>query len=128
MGPANCALIGCKNSTYKLKKWQSSLCQEKGHEECLKKECGCKEPFKLYMFPSELRNGDKRKHWVSVMKRETTKKAAWTPRPSDRVCSDHFVDGIPTPENPFPSLKLGYDVQKKPKRYKAFSNFNNCTK
>ena len=116
MGPANCAVIGCTNSTYQLKKWQTSFCQEEDHKVSLKKDCGCKEPFKLYMFPSERRNGDKRKHWIAVMKRETNKKTAWAPRPSDRVCSDHFVDGIPTPENPFPSLKLGYDIQEKPKR------------
>ena len=79
-------------------------------------ECGCTQPFSLYMFPSELRNGDKRREWISRMKRETAKKLPWTPRPSDRVCSEHFVDGIPTPENPFPFLKLGYSAQEKPKR------------
>ena len=36
MGGANCAVIGCSNSTYKLKKWQASLCHKKGHEGTLK--------------------------------------------------------------------------------------------
>ena len=116
MGPANCAVVGCKNSTYQLKKWQTSLCQVEDHKGSLKKDCGCKKPFELYMFPSMLKNGESRKKWVALMKRQTQKKTAWTPCPSDRVCSDHFVDGIPTPENPFPSLKLGYSVEEKPKR------------
>ena len=93
MGPANCAVIGCTNSTYKLKKWQISLCCEPGHDNIMKKECGCTQPFSFYMFPSELRNGDKRREWISRMKREIAKKLPWTPRPSDRFCSEHFVDG-----------------------------------
>ena len=39
------------------------------------------------------------------------------PRGNDRVCSEHFVDGIPTVENPNPTLKLGYELkQTKPRR------------
>ena len=78
--------------------------------------CGCtQQPFRLFMFPSELKNGERRKQWITLTKRETLKKTPWTPKPSDRVCSEHFVDKIPTPENPFPSLKLGYTTEEKPK-------------
>ena len=34
----------------------------------------------------------------------------WLPKPSDRVCSDHFIDKIPTEAHPDPTLHLGYDV------------------
>ena len=115
MGPANCAVIDCTNSTYNLKKWQQTECIKPEHENKLQIECGCTQPFRLFMFPSELRNGERRKQWITLMKRETLKKAPWTPKPSDRVCSEHFVDKIPTPENPFPSLKLGYTTEERPK-------------
>ena len=32
MGPANCVVVGCKNSTYQLKKWRASLCQAEDHK------------------------------------------------------------------------------------------------
>lgn len=34
----------------------------------------------------------------------------WQPSSSSVVCSEHFVDGIPTELNPLPTLKLGYNV------------------
>ena len=37
------------------------------------------------------------------------RKSAWTPGDSDMVCSEHFVNGMPTDENPYPSLRLGYE-------------------
>ena len=42
------------------------------------------------------------------MNRTTARKTAWTPGQSVLVCSCHFVDGTPTLENPYPTLKLGY--------------------
>ena len=120
MGPANCAVIGCTNSTYNLKKWQQTECIKPEHENKLQMECGCTQLFRLFMFPSELKNGERRKQWITLTKRETLKKTHWTPKPSDRVCSEHFVDKIPTPENPFPSLKLGYTTEEKPKRRELF--------
>jgi len=38
------------------------------------------------------------------------------PKKSSRVCSDHFVRGKPTNENPDPELNLGYKKILKPKR------------
>jgi len=122
MGPANCAVIGCSNSTYKLINWQKSSCNELGHEGSLKKNCACQPPFRLYLFPSEKRNLEKRKLWTSLLRRETVKKSAWSPCASDRVCSEHFVDGIPTVENPNPTLKLGYSIVEKSKRRELFKH------
>ena len=38
------------------------------------------------------------------MKRTTIDNRNWSSGQSDMVCSEHFVDGIPTAENPYPTL------------------------
>ena len=43
------------------------------------------------------------------MNRQTANKTRWTPGESDLVCSKHFVDRLPTLENPDPTLGLGYE-------------------
>lgn len=37
----------------------------------------------------------------------------WLPNKSSRVCSENFIDGKPTKENPDPILKMGYEIQVK---------------
>mgnify|MGYP001793433907 CR=1 FL=1 len=34
----------------------------------------------------------------------------WEPRERSVICSDHFVGGEPTPSNPYPTLKMGYNI------------------
>ena len=68
------------------------------------------------MFPSLKRYGLKREAWVKLLKRKTINKTSWKPFSSDRVCNEHFVDGIPTEKNPDPTLKLGYDKIEVPMR------------
>ena len=53
----------------------------------------------------------------------------WKPCSSDRVCSEHFVDGIPIEQNPNPTLKLGYKkisvpTPRKPSKLRKFSERN----
>ena len=43
------------------------------------------------------------------MRRATVGHVMWIPKPSDRVCSNHFVDKEPTPDHPDPTIHLGYD-------------------
>ena len=119
MGGSNCAVSGCINSTARIYKWRAEPCPI--HEEQTRKECGCwlNPPYKLYCFPSELRNSDKRKKWVAALKR-INKDKSWKPCSSDRVCSEHFADGIPTSAHPDPSLKMGYDVPSKKSRRELF--------
>ncbi|XP_066910973.1 uncharacterized protein [Clytia hemisphaerica] len=109
MGHGNCAVIGCKNSTYRLKKWRTSTCYEPGHNRMMKMDCGCSPPFQLFAFPSVQLNFDKRKIWIQKMNRVKADKSSWVPVESDRVCSVHFVDGFPTVKHPSPELELGYD-------------------
>ena len=121
MGNRNCAVVSCKNSSYKLKKWKTAICSTNGISHQL---CVCKQPFKLYWFPSKLRNSEQREKWVRAMKREAENKAKWEPKESDRVCSEHFVDGTPTLINPDPTLYLGYEVGKKGTRRALHRNLN----
>ena len=69
------------------------------------------------MFPSIKRNFEKREAWIKLLKRVTADNKEWKPCGNDRVCSEHFVDGIPTVENPNPTVKLGYELkQTKPRQ------------
>ena len=36
-------------------------------------------------------------------------KSIWNPKPSDKVCSDHFIGGKLTTANPDPNLLLFYE-------------------
>ena len=107
MPSVNCAVFGCHNSQYNLRKWKKELCLV--HTGVTHKICPCDVPFKLYCFPSVLRNSDSRKLWIKALNRINKDNSLWQPTQDDRVCSEHFVDGIPTPANPLPSLKLGYE-------------------
>ena len=51
MGPANCAVIGCSNSTKKLQQWKQSVCDEYHQENCPRLPA----PYRLFCFPSENR-------------------------------------------------------------------------
>lgn len=113
MTKGNCAVHGCSNSSYRLKKWKKENCLL---HKIPQGECECQPQFSLHYFPSELRNGEWRQRWVQAMKRETEGKKKWLPGVDDRVCSEHFIDGMPTLENPDPTLKLGYDVPPKKER------------
>ena len=93
-------VIGCSNSTYKLNKWKAESCEKHGVK---KKKCDCAAPFKLFCFPSTLRNSKER--------------SKWEPGNSDRVCSIHFVDDQPSAKNPYPTLNMGYEKkQTNPRR------------
>ena len=94
--------------------WHSSSSFTKGN--CK----DCKKPFAKYCFRSVLKNGEKRKLWIKALKREKKNKTAWLPGYSDRVCSIHFIDGIPTAANPVPILHLGYEKEVPKSRRELF--------
>ena len=90
----NCAVINCSNSTYKLKKWKQEICYERNDfdSSCKREDCiHCIPPFKLYCFPSILRNAELRNKWIRALKRQNKDKTEWKPSESDRVCSIHLV-------------------------------------
>ena len=100
-------VVPCTNSDYKLKPLKNEICPT---HQCERRYCYCGIPFRLWWFPSKLRNSEKRQRWVWVMKRMNEDKSKWEPADSDRVCSEHFVDREPTAANPDPTLNLGYHV------------------
>ena len=127
MVKASCAVVGCCNNQQKLTKWKESFCEEHLIQ---KKNCVCLPPYNLYVFPSNL---ELRKKWEKNINRvepidRTVKRkkqyvhikrhSLWTASEHDRICSHHFIDGIPTEANPAPTLKMGHTKceEVKPKR------------
>ena len=49
-----------------------------------------------------------------------SKQTKWTPKSSDRICSLHFVDGIPTKANPLPTMHIGFDTKRQKTRSPLF--------
>jgi hypothetical protein len=45
--------------------------------------------------------------YLQINRKEISSGKNWQPTENSRVCSQHFVDGQPTPEHPDPSLDLG---------------------
>ncbi|KAK8786553.1 hypothetical protein V5799_023669 [Amblyomma americanum] len=56
----------------------------------------------MHNFPRGEHNKLVRKRWIANLQRK-----GFDPGNSARVCSIHFVDGRPTPDNPYPTLHLG---------------------
>ena len=54
------------------------------------------------------------------MRRTTVSNTKWHPKPSDIVCSGHFVGNEPTPEHPDHSLNLGYNIVQTSSRREIF--------
>ncbi|XP_072027733.1 uncharacterized protein [Amphiura filiformis] len=108
-----CVMKGCRNSLFHLDKWKSEDCNIHGTKHS-SDDCTCPTPFDLYAFPTS--DPIARLEWVSAVggKKELDN---WQPNQRyHRVCSKHFVDGLPTDENPHPTLHLGYKRRPKPKR------------
>ena len=113
-----CAVINCSKSTYRLKKWKQEICYEHNDfdSSCKWEDCiHCIPPFKLYCFPSILRNVGLRNKWIRALKRQNEDKTEWKPSESDRVCSIHFI-GSAYEANSDPTLNLGYEVEEKKAR------------
>ena len=88
-----------------------------------KKDCDCAAPFKLFCFPSILRNNKERCKWVELLRRESCSKGKWEPATSDRVCSLHFVDVCPSAKNPYPTVNIGYENKNKVKPRRIIKKF-----
>lgn len=104
-GGTSCAVNGCSNNRRKLNLWKESNCELHGQ---LHKECACLIPYKFHIMPSE---GPIRLEWIKAINRKKLPKNVF-------VCSEHFLDGMPTDRNPFPKLKMGYETKCTPGRRK----------
>ena len=66
-------------------------------------------------FPTEKKDPESRKKWIQLIGRvkSANSVALWSPGKQTRVCSIHFVNSKPTKDNPYPTLKMGYDDEKR---------------
>ncbi|XP_021360546.1 uncharacterized protein LOC110455005 isoform X1 [Mizuhopecten yessoensis] len=109
-GGTSCCMIGCDNNHKKLNEWKTSICEEHGSQ--IHNDCTCLLPFSFYILPSA---DEMRLEWIKAINRETLPKHVY-------VCSEHFVEGKPTRENPYPALNLGYETVTKQLRMLTFAN------
>lgn len=100
-----CAVIGCSNSTFKLDKWYSQLCDRHGLKYGA---CVCTPPFVPFPFPLQNKDADGRRRWIKAINRKRPNGKNWEPTYGDRVCSYHFRDGQPSAAWPDPTMNLGY--------------------
>lgn len=102
-----CAVKGCSNSTVHLARWRKKKCAI--HKRYFG-SCYCHPPFVLHPFPTVTRNPSLRKQWIHAVNRKTRSGSTWSPSADDRICSFHFKDREPTPQNPVPTENLGCSV------------------
>ncbi|XP_077521801.1 uncharacterized protein LOC144132927 [Amblyomma americanum] len=95
-----CCVVDCKNCDRDLKVWDESVCELHGPE--LHKDCPCLRPFAMHCFPAGERNKLVRQRWIANLQRKD-----FNPGKAARVCSIDFIDGRPTPNNPYRTLHLG---------------------
>ena len=106
MPRVQCAVVGCTNGTPKINKWKETYCPT---HKCFKGmgSCVCPPPFTLFSFPTELKDPHARKIWIkNVGRKDKIKGKNWQPKEYSRVCSEHFKDGMPTEENPYPDQNM----------------------
>ena len=107
-GHRNCVIIGCPNSGQRLGKWAAPTCELLGCNNG-SSMCDCQPPFKLFPFPTEKKNPERRLQWAKNISRNSLNGTLWMPNKDSKVCNLHFVDGEPTAENPDPALQLGHN-------------------
>ena len=97
-----CCVIGCSNSTLKLKKWQQNFCEQHNCNFGVGR-CICDPPFTLHSFPNKSKDPELRAKWIKLINRKEPTGKNWQPQKDSRICSEHFELGATVP-----SLKLGY--------------------
>ena len=123
MPKVNCAVAECSSRTYGINRWKQEPCLEHGDNNVVKGPCpNCERLYSLYCFPAEMTKGKERDAWIQALKRRNPSRTKWTPKTSDRICSLHFVDGIPTKENPSPTMHMDYDTKRHKTRCPHFKH------
>ncbi|KAL3857708.1 hypothetical protein ACJMK2_012350 [Sinanodonta woodiana] len=101
------AVIGCSIKKKHIKDWHNEYCVLHKRKRIF---CECICPIKLYPFPTEMKDYENRKKWISNISRTSpASKTIWTPKTEDMVCNKHFMHGCPTQENPDPNILMGHD-------------------
>ncbi|KAK0168013.1 hypothetical protein PV327_001855 [Microctonus hyperodae] len=76
------------------------------HNSCCVVNCkntGRNSNCKFYTFPRASWKLEKRKKWINAVKRKNPDGSPWTPKPTDTICSDHFIGGQKSEEEASPS-------------------------
>lgn len=114
--PSNrtCTVIGCDNTGWELKCWLKEECEE--HKCCRSSfHCSCEPPYLLFPLPAINKDPNGRKEWIRLLKQNAESYGQeWEPSTLTRVCSDHFVDGLPSAENPSPTINMGQELSQEP--------------
>ena len=105
-GGNSCAVHACSNNRKKIILWKKSMCELHGQ---IHDQCPCLIPYRLHVMPSK---EYVRLEWIKALNGKELPKKVF-------VCSEHFIDGKPTDRNPYPKLKLGYEIKATPGRRKT---------
>jgi hypothetical protein len=95
MPTTSCAVVGCKHNKAQLRKYEKEM--RPAH-------------YDLVTFPLD---DEGRKRWEKLVNRKEKKdgkEVPWTRKAYSRICSKHFIDGIPTAQHPDPVLHMGYTI------------------
>ena len=100
---------------------------EHGDKNVVKGQCpNCERPvfiiYTLYCFAAEMSQGKERDEWNQALKRENPNRTKWTTKSCNRICSIHFVHGIPTKANTLPTMHIGYDTKRQKTRRPLFKH------
>ena len=69
-GHRNCVVLGCPNSGQRLGKWAATTCELHGCNNG-SSMCDCQPPFKLFPFPTEKKNPERRLQWAKNISRNS---------------------------------------------------------
>ena len=99
-------------ATMDLKKWPNAVCTKHG---CLQggDDCNCRPPYELHNFPTRIKKPVDRQNWIHLLNCVSSSNILWLLKKSSRVCSIHFIDGVTTDENSYPTENLGYNSKRK---------------
>ncbi|KAK0073141.1 hypothetical protein PV325_010211 [Microctonus aethiopoides] len=79
------------------------------HNSCCVVNCkntGTNSQCKFYTFPRAIWKLKRREKWINAVRRKNVDGSPWTPKPTDTICSDHFIGGRKSEEE----AKMDYIV------------------
>ena len=113
MPKVNCDVVGCSSSTYRINKRKKEPFLEHVDKNVVKGQFpNCERPYTVFQLRWQ-KTKRERDAWIQAFKRENPSRTKWNLTSSDRICSLHFVDGIPTNANPYSNHAYGLRYNKK---------------
>ena len=73
------------------------------------------------LFPAQTKKCNEKNEWTQALKHKNLNTTKCNVKNGNRICSLHFVDGIPTKANPLPVMRMGYNT-KWQKAWRPLSN------